>query len=69
MNFERFFEQIVFDLFDQEKSWQEIEQVLINSSASFLDVGMSDAANEVMDSTTKFQLDGAAKAIQMCPFS
>lgn len=69
MNFERFFEQIVFDLFDQEKSWQEIEQVLINSSASFLDVGMSDAANEVMDSTTKFQLDGASKAIQMCPFS
>lgn len=69
MNFQRFFEQIVFDLFDQEKSWQEIEQVLINSSASFLDVGMSDAANEVMSSATKFQLDDRPNTIQMCPFS
>lgn len=69
MNFERFFEQILFDLFDQEKSWQEVEQVLINSSASFLDVAMSDAANEFMGSATKFQLDDTSNTIQMCPFS
>lgn len=57
MNFERFFEQIVFDLFDQEKSWQEIEQTLINSHLSFLDIGMSDAANEVISSATRFELN------------
>lgn len=57
MNFERFFEQILFNLFDQEKSWQEIEQILINSHPSLLDVGMSDAANEVVSSATRFGLN------------
>lgn len=68
MNFQRFFEQIVFDLFDQGKSWQEIEQILINSGASFLDVWMSDAANEVISSATEFQLDDTQTKIHMCPF-
>lgn len=58
MNFQRFFEQIIFELFDKGKSWHEIEQVLIHSNPSFLDVGMSDAANEVITATTTFEIDG-----------
>lgn len=57
MNFQRFFEQIIFDLFDKGKNWQEIEQVLIHSNASFVDVGMSDAANEVLATTTTFEIN------------
>lgn len=69
MNFQRFFEQIIFELFDKGKSWYEMEQVLIHSNPSFLDVGMSDAANEVIAATTTFEINGEWSIIQMCPFS
>lgn len=60
-------------MIDQEKSWHDIEKVLLASHDAIMDIGQSDRANELLadlfPKNDGFTMGTPDKGIQMCPFT